>query len=156
MSSWEDEQLREEPPARLLLDRVQRNILAGKPRVTKFPINFHPEPVTSTEQQQQQEVQQPASPEPQTAPLEPQTAPLEPHTAPLEIHAGDECKPSTDLWSKLGCWRFIVHATVSCIVKFTVVVQHRSWFLVCRRFTICSGTNVGCLVISYFRLFWCK
>jgi histone chaperone ASF1 len=91
-NDYDDEQLREEPPAKLLLDRVQRNILADKPRVTKFPINFHPEPGTSTEQQQQ-EVQQPASLEPQTAPLEPQTAPLEPHTAPLEIHAGDESKP---------------------------------------------------------------
>ncbi|KAG6707103.1 hypothetical protein I3842_06G015000 [Carya illinoinensis] len=35
--------LREEPPPKVLIDRVQRNILADKPRVTKFPINFHPE-----------------------------------------------------------------------------------------------------------------
>lgn len=42
-NDYEDEQLREEPPQKVLIDRVQRNILADKPRVTKFPINFHPE-----------------------------------------------------------------------------------------------------------------
>lgn len=88
-NDYDDEQLREEPPAKLLLDRVQRNILADKPRVTKFPINFHPEPGTSSEQPQQdaEQLQQPASPEPQMAPVEPQTAPLEDGTA-------DEIKPS--------------------------------------------------------------
>uniref|UniRef100_A0A0D9WJH4 t-SNARE coiled-coil homology domain-containing protein n=1 Tax=Leersia perrieri TaxID=77586 RepID=A0A0D9WJH4_9ORYZ len=53
-NDYDDEQLREEPPAKLLIDRVQRNILADKPRVTKFPINFHPEPSTSAGQQQQE------------------------------------------------------------------------------------------------------
>ncbi|XWS63506.1 hypothetical protein CRYUN_Cryun06bG0104200 [Craigia yunnanensis] len=42
-NDYDDEQLREEPPPRVLINRVQRNILADKPRVTKFPINFHPE-----------------------------------------------------------------------------------------------------------------
>jgi len=42
-NDYDDEQLREEPPPRVLIDRVQRNILADKPRVTKFPINFHPD-----------------------------------------------------------------------------------------------------------------
>lgn len=42
-NDYDDEQLREEPPPKVLIDRVQRNILADKPRVTKFPINFHPE-----------------------------------------------------------------------------------------------------------------
>ncbi|KAK3004064.1 hypothetical protein RJ639_019316 [Escallonia herrerae] len=42
-NDYDDEQLREEPPQKVLTDRVQRNILADKPRVTKFPINFHPE-----------------------------------------------------------------------------------------------------------------
>lgn len=42
-NDYDDEQLREEPPPKLLIDKVQRNILADKPRVTKFPINFHPE-----------------------------------------------------------------------------------------------------------------
>lgn len=42
-NDYDDEQLREEPPAKVLIDRVQRNILSDKPRVTKFPINFHPE-----------------------------------------------------------------------------------------------------------------
>lgn len=59
-NDYDDEQLREEPPTKVLIDRVQRNILADKPRVTKFPINFHPEPSTSTGQQQEQQT---ASPE---------------------------------------------------------------------------------------------
>lgn len=42
-NDYEDEHLREEPPQKVLIDKVQRNILADKPRVTKFPINFHPE-----------------------------------------------------------------------------------------------------------------
>ncbi|KAL3830836.1 hypothetical protein ACJIZ3_019638 [Penstemon smallii] len=42
-NDYEDEQLREEPPQKVLIDKVQRNILSDKPRVTKFPINFHPE-----------------------------------------------------------------------------------------------------------------
>ncbi|KAF7822281.1 histone chaperone ASF1B-like [Senna tora] len=42
-NDYDDEQLREEPPPKVLIDRVQRNILSDKPRVTKFPINFHPE-----------------------------------------------------------------------------------------------------------------
>lgn len=42
-NDYDDEQLREEPPSKVLVDRVQRNILADKPRVTKFPINFQPE-----------------------------------------------------------------------------------------------------------------
>lgn len=42
-NDYEDEQLREEPPQKVLIDRVQRNILADKPRVTKFSINFHPQ-----------------------------------------------------------------------------------------------------------------
>lgn len=67
-NDYDDEQLREEPPAKVLIDRVQRNILADKPRVTKFPINFHPEPSTSAGQQQQ----------------EPQTASPENHTGDAE------------------------------------------------------------------------
>ncbi|XP_022152274.1 histone chaperone ASF1B-like [Momordica charantia] len=42
-NDYDDEQLREEPPPKVQIDRIQRNILADKPRVTKFPINFHPE-----------------------------------------------------------------------------------------------------------------
>ncbi|KAH9315510.1 hypothetical protein KI387_024137 [Taxus chinensis] len=40
-NDYADEQLREEPPQKVLLDKIQRNILADKPRVTKFPIVFH-------------------------------------------------------------------------------------------------------------------
>lgn len=36
-----EESLREEPPASVIIDKVQRNILADKPRVTKFPIVYH-------------------------------------------------------------------------------------------------------------------
>ena len=43
MNNDYEEQLREESPQKVLVDKVQRNILADKPRVTKFPINFHPE-----------------------------------------------------------------------------------------------------------------
>ncbi|CAK9199852.1 hypothetical protein BDL97_12G085400 [Sphagnum fallax] len=42
-----DESLREEPPAKVLIHRVQRNILADKPRVTKFPIVFNSPPPPS-------------------------------------------------------------------------------------------------------------
>ncbi|GAU43329.1 hypothetical protein TSUD_390280 [Trifolium subterraneum] len=42
--------LREEPPTKVFTDRVQRNILSEKPRVTKFPINFHPENNENEEQ----------------------------------------------------------------------------------------------------------
>ncbi|KAB2611675.1 histone chaperone ASF1A [Pyrus ussuriensis x Pyrus communis] len=49
-NDYDDEQLREEPPPKVLIDRVQRNILSDKPRVTKFPINFQPENTESGEQ----------------------------------------------------------------------------------------------------------
>ncbi|PON71185.1 Histone chaperone, ASF1-like [Trema orientale] len=49
-SDYDDEQLREEPPAKILIDKVQRNILSDKPKVTKFPINFHPANSESGEQ----------------------------------------------------------------------------------------------------------
>ena len=39
-NEYVEEALREEPPARVVIDKVQRNILADKPRVTKFPIVF--------------------------------------------------------------------------------------------------------------------
>ncbi|CAE6206967.1 unnamed protein product [Arabidopsis arenosa] len=42
-NDYDDEQLREEPPTKVLINKVQRNILTDKPRVTKFPVNFHPE-----------------------------------------------------------------------------------------------------------------
>lgn len=78
-NDYDDEQLREEPPAKVLIDRVQRNILADKPRVTKFPINFHPEPSTGTGQQQQ----------------EPQAASPENHTGNGHGN-GDGSKPEAD------------------------------------------------------------
>ncbi|KAJ6936151.1 histone chaperone ASF1B [Populus alba x Populus x berolinensis] len=49
-NDYEDEQLREEPPPKVLIDKVQRNILSDKPRVTKFPINFYPENTEGAEE----------------------------------------------------------------------------------------------------------
>lgn len=76
-NDYEDEQLREEPPQKVLLDKVQRNILADKPRVTKFPINFHPENNDHSEQpgaspdppaeNNEQEQLPPPSPSPESA-----------------------------------------------------------------------------------------
>ncbi|XP_043695503.1 probable histone chaperone ASF1A [Telopea speciosissima] len=51
-NDYDDDKLTEEPPQKVLIDRVQRNILADKPRVTKFPINFHPETNENGGQQQ--------------------------------------------------------------------------------------------------------
>ncbi|CAN4123615.1 unnamed protein product [Withania somnifera] len=42
-NEYNDEKLREQPPQTVLIDNIERNILTDKPRVTKFPINFHPE-----------------------------------------------------------------------------------------------------------------
>jgi histone chaperone ASF1 len=48
-NEYVDEPLREEPPAKVIIDRVQRNILADKPRVTKFPIVFNATPPPSNQ-----------------------------------------------------------------------------------------------------------
>ncbi|CAI0450962.1 unnamed protein product [Linum tenue] len=58
-NDYEDEQLREEPPPKVLLDKVQRNILSDKPRVTKFPINFYPENGEGAAEEQQPANDQP-------------------------------------------------------------------------------------------------
>lgn len=55
-NDYGDEQLREEPPPKVMIDRVQRNILADKPRVTKFPINFQPERNEIDEQSRPSEI----------------------------------------------------------------------------------------------------
>jgi histone chaperone ASF1 len=39
-NEYADEALREDPPTKPVLDQVHRNILAEKPRVTRFPINW--------------------------------------------------------------------------------------------------------------------
>lgn len=56
-NEYDDEELREEPPPTVLIERVQRNILVDKPRVTKFPIDFHPhteqQPLESVENEQE-------------------------------------------------------------------------------------------------------
>ncbi|CAA0832997.1 Histone chaperone ASF1B [Striga hermonthica] len=52
-NDYEDEKLREEPPQKVLIDKIQRNILVDKPRVTKFPINFHPENENNENEEEQ-------------------------------------------------------------------------------------------------------
>lgn len=39
-TEYDSDELRESPPEMVMMDRLQRNILADKPRVTKFPIEF--------------------------------------------------------------------------------------------------------------------
>lgn len=68
-NDYDDEQLREEPPTKVLTDRVQRNILSDKPRVTKFPINFHPENNENEEQPP------PSEQQPETGEEDPLAAP---------------------------------------------------------------------------------
>ncbi|KAK9815498.1 hypothetical protein WJX72_004699 [[Myrmecia] bisecta] len=41
-NEYYDEELRESPPENPMFDRLVRNILADKPRVTKFPVEFDP------------------------------------------------------------------------------------------------------------------
>merc|ERR1712078_514698 len=54
-NEYTDEELRENPPSRPQIDRLSRNILADKPRVTKFPIDFDPVPGFGGAQQWQQQ-----------------------------------------------------------------------------------------------------
>ncbi|XP_023520975.1 probable histone chaperone ASF1A [Cucurbita pepo subsp. pepo] len=102
-NDYDDEQLREEPPPKVLVERIQRNILADKPRVTKFPINFHPEnsehggeqnsspPVEAINNEEEEEELQ-ASPLPSPSPPPSATASDEPS---LEQDAVDtEAQPS--------------------------------------------------------------
>ncbi|CAN1351540.1 Probable histone chaperone ASF1A, partial [Linum perenne] len=64
-NDYEEEQLREEPPPKVSIEKVQRNILSDKPRVTKFPINFYPEngEAAAAEEQPQPPNDQPAETE---------------------------------------------------------------------------------------------
>lgn len=39
-NDYSDQELRENPPAKPLFDKMTRNILASKPRVTRFKINW--------------------------------------------------------------------------------------------------------------------
>ncbi|KAH9606281.1 hypothetical protein KSS87_014949 [Heliosperma pusillum] len=79
-NDYDDEQLREEPPQKVIIDKVQRNVLADKPRVTKFPINFQPdnneqgeqpaEPLDQAAINNEQEQDQQSSPPPPPSPLD--------------------------------------------------------------------------------------
>jgi len=75
-NDYDDEQLREEPPPRVPIDKVQRNILADKPRVTKFPINFHPD-------SSENGGQQPTAPSPENHPSDDPTPDEPPPPPPL-------------------------------------------------------------------------
>jgi len=48
-NEYEDEALREDPPAAPVIDKLARNILADKPRVTRFPINWDAQPQENTQ-----------------------------------------------------------------------------------------------------------
>ncbi|KAL4214042.1 histone chaperone asf1 [Rhizopus microsporus] len=48
-NEYVDEELRENPPEDVLIDKLQRNILADKPKVTRYTIDW------SSQQQQQQQ-----------------------------------------------------------------------------------------------------
>ncbi|GBG75145.1 hypothetical protein CBR_g19658 [Chara braunii] len=74
-----DEDLRENPPQKAVLEQVQRSILADKPRVTKFQIvwdNLVPvqqvphagDQAPTEEQQAQQQMMSPPTPVPQMVP----------------------------------------------------------------------------------------
>ncbi|KAI8330909.1 histone chaperone [Chlamydoabsidia padenii] len=39
-NEYTDEELRENPPAQVMMDKLQRNILADKPKVTRYNINW--------------------------------------------------------------------------------------------------------------------
>ncbi|KAE8673147.1 protein FAR1-RELATED SEQUENCE 2-like isoform X1 [Hibiscus syriacus] len=41
-NDYDDEQLREEPPPKVLIEKIRRNILSDKPMVTKFLHKFPP------------------------------------------------------------------------------------------------------------------
>lgn len=85
-NDYDDEQLREEPPPKVLVERIQRNILADKPRVTKFPINFHPEnsehggepnsspPAETINNEEEEELQASPLPSPLPSPSPPPSA----------------------------------------------------------------------------------
>eukprot|EP00216_Chloropicon_sp_CCMP2111_P003509 CAMPEP_0198240164 /NCGR_PEP_ID=MMETSP1446-20131203/5360_1 /TAXON_ID=1461542 ORGANISM="Unidentified sp, Strain CCMP2111" /NCGR_SAMPLE_ID=MMETSP1446 /ASSEMBLY_ACC=CAM_ASM_001112 /LENGTH=175 /DNA_ID=CAMNT_0043922861 /DNA_START=262 /DNA_END=789 /DNA_ORIENTATION=- len=42
-NEYEDEESRENPPAQVAVERLVRNVLAEKPRITKWSINFDPQ-----------------------------------------------------------------------------------------------------------------
>ncbi|CEF97570.1 Histone chaperone, ASF1-like [Ostreococcus tauri] len=48
-NEYADEELREDPPSQPRLDRVMRNILADKPRVTRFPCDFDAQAIPGME-----------------------------------------------------------------------------------------------------------
>lgn len=67
-NDYDEEKLKEEPPQKVIIDKVQRNILTDKPRVTKFPINFHPENSETAPEDGETSEQQPEQPQPPSSP----------------------------------------------------------------------------------------
>ncbi|KAK4514801.1 uncharacterized protein ATC70_002406 [Mucor velutinosus] len=54
-NEYTDEQLRENPPEQVLIDQLQRNILADKPKVTRYMIDWtNPENTVPQQPEQQQ------------------------------------------------------------------------------------------------------
>ncbi|KAI8102208.1 hypothetical protein M9435_005814 [Picochlorum sp. BPE23] len=54
-NEYEEEALREDPPSTPIIDKLMRNILADKPRVTKFPIDWEGQGSGGQEPPQQQQ-----------------------------------------------------------------------------------------------------
>jgi len=48
-NEYADEELKEDPPAQPRIDRIVRNILAEKPRVTRFPCDFDSQSIPGIE-----------------------------------------------------------------------------------------------------------
>lgn len=46
-NEYDSEELNAEPPAKPLIERVRRNVLAEKPRVTRFAIKWSAKPIYS-------------------------------------------------------------------------------------------------------------
>ncbi|KAF1802521.1 histone chaperone [Mucor lusitanicus] len=57
-NEYTDEQLRENPPEQVLIDQLQRNILADKPKVTRYMIDWNNPENTVLQQPEQQQSEQ--------------------------------------------------------------------------------------------------
>ncbi|KAI8096779.1 histone chaperone [Halteromyces radiatus] len=58
-NEYTDEELRENPPPQVLVDKLQRNILADKPKVTRYNIDWYGQGQTQDQNNEQETTQQP-------------------------------------------------------------------------------------------------
>lgn len=110
-----EESLREEPPASVIIDKVQRNILADKPRVTKFPIVYH-------------------SSEPVMAPVEPELVHSGCSSLPSAMDVSSGCMPLPPTTSPMincgmrslqeVCWvSFEGHSKDTCTLTKVILLK---------------------------------